>query len=517
MLRHVALGDGDEAGEARFRRQQVVEGAVQTARAFCVREPVADREDAAPAIVEEVEPHAGRERRGALRQALERGVLRVRRLDVHGRNGVHGRVGPEGDLARVRLRRCAGRGERRGRLRKLAGQHRERRRIPAGERPAHVGHDVARHTMDLSGGVATRTRSRARRRRQREQIGGVDDALEPLLPGLRARGKRHQTLRERDQRRGEIAAVDRRDVARVERRQRLGAVPVEKMALVAFETFERGQRAIETIDQRRGRHVPEIVRRERRQQRHADVGRRRAPRQPRLVTFLVVVRRQPPVRVRDERLVIAPGLARRPAQQQPLAFTERTLSGTNRLAQPVGDHRRADPQRDERQRRRQRLAVRRRDQKRGGERDDRARDHVGNEPEERASADDAGGARRGRRGRFPFEQPTLRDRQPDERQHDRVRGIPRVIGEERHAERDLREGDRGVGPQVAPEHGEGLRSARPDDHLCGQRQQPRRHHHEHGRGPEPVRPRERDPSGDEQREQHRGDEAAAQVVQDLPA
>ena len=33
MLRHVALGDGDEAGQPRFRRQQVVERAVEPARA----------------------------------------------------------------------------------------------------------------------------------------------------------------------------------------------------------------------------------------------------------------------------------------------------------------------------------------------------------------------------------------------------------------------------------------------------------------------------------------------------
>ena len=124
-----------------------------------------------------------------------------------------------------------------------------------------------------------------------------------------------QALRERDQRGGEVAAVDRRDVARVERRQRRRVVPVEEVTFMPLEAFERRQRAIETSNQRRGRHVAEIVRGQRRQQRHADVGRRGAPGQPRLVTFLIVVRRQPRVRFRDECLVVAPGLACRPAQQ----------------------------------------------------------------------------------------------------------------------------------------------------------------------------------------------------------
>ena len=42
MLGHVAFGDGDEAGQPRFRRQQIVERGVQAAGAVCVGEAIAD-------------------------------------------------------------------------------------------------------------------------------------------------------------------------------------------------------------------------------------------------------------------------------------------------------------------------------------------------------------------------------------------------------------------------------------------------------------------------------------------
>ena len=51
MLRDFTFGDGDEACEPRFRSQQIVERAVQPARAVCVGEAIADREDSAPTIV----------------------------------------------------------------------------------------------------------------------------------------------------------------------------------------------------------------------------------------------------------------------------------------------------------------------------------------------------------------------------------------------------------------------------------------------------------------------------------
>ena len=62
VLRDVALGNGDEAGQPRFRRQQIVEGGVESSRTLGVGEAVPDREDAPPAVVQEVEPHGVGER-----------------------------------------------------------------------------------------------------------------------------------------------------------------------------------------------------------------------------------------------------------------------------------------------------------------------------------------------------------------------------------------------------------------------------------------------------------------------
>ena len=72
--------------------------------------------------------------------------------------------------------------------------------------------------------------------------------------------------------------------------------------------------------------VAEIVRGQRREQRHPDVGRRRAVARARgVAVLLVVVGRQPAVGFGDERFEVAPGLARRPAQEGTLAIVERAL------------------------------------------------------------------------------------------------------------------------------------------------------------------------------------------------
>ena len=184
------------------------------------------------------------------------------------------------------VRRCPDRGQRRGRLRKLARRAPRAPRYPRAPSARRASDATcARQAIDVDDRRRdSRPASALDDEASSEQIGGVDHAFEPLPPRLRLLDERHQPLRERDQRRGKVAAVDGRDVARVEWRQRRGVVPVEEVAFVPLEAAERRQRAVETIDQRRGRDVAEVVRRQRRQQRHADVGRRCAPRQPRLVT-----------------------------------------------------------------------------------------------------------------------------------------------------------------------------------------------------------------------------------------
>ena len=63
VLRDVAFRDGDEAREAGFRCEQIVEGRVEPSRTLGVRETVADREDAPSPVVEQTEPHSVAQRR----------------------------------------------------------------------------------------------------------------------------------------------------------------------------------------------------------------------------------------------------------------------------------------------------------------------------------------------------------------------------------------------------------------------------------------------------------------------
>src|SRR4051795_11353664 len=112
----------------------------------------------------------------------------------------------------------------------------------------------------------------------------------------------------------------------MKRCQRRRVVPIEKVPVILLETFKRGERVVETTNQRLRREVPEIVCGQRRQERHADVGRRGAPRESRLVPFLVVVWRQPAVRFGDERLVEEPRLPRGSAQP-PAVGTAQAAAG----------------------------------------------------------------------------------------------------------------------------------------------------------------------------------------------
>ena len=67
-LRHVALGDGEEAGEPRLGGEQVVERRIEPARVLGVGEAVADREQLPLRVEEEAEVHRVEERGGARRQ-----------------------------------------------------------------------------------------------------------------------------------------------------------------------------------------------------------------------------------------------------------------------------------------------------------------------------------------------------------------------------------------------------------------------------------------------------------------
>ena len=156
-LRHVALGDREEAREPRLRSEEIVEGAVQPARTVRVGQAVPDREELPVGPVQESEAHPVRQRR-------------------------------------------------------RAGGERNEPRFQIAPRPR----------------------------------------------------ERQEPLRQRDERAGEVAAVDRRHVTRKERRERPRVVPVQEVSFVALQPFHGRDHAFEPHEHLLRREEPEVVRRERR-------------------------------------------------------------------------------------------------------------------------------------------------------------------------------------------------------------------------------------------------------------
>jgi hypothetical protein len=160
VLRNVALRNGDEARQPRFRRQQIVEGAVESSGSFGVGEAEANRKNAPPAVVQKVEVHGVGERghaSGERPQRIDGHRLRNRR-SLHRLE--HGPA-PVGDLAggNQRLRLI----ERSGRPRELRSERLEGRDallVPGGVRDCD---DCASQTIDLRDGLV-RAGSRVARR-----------------------------------------------------------------------------------------------------------------------------------------------------------------------------------------------------------------------------------------------------------------------------------------------------------------------------------------------------------------
>jgi hypothetical protein len=71
----------------------------------------------------------------------------------------------------------------------------------------------------------------------------------------------------------QISAVHGRDVARRQRIQRVGFVPVEKMSFIAFQAIQRGHRPGAAIQEIADGEIAEIRGRQRRGQPQSDIGR----------------------------------------------------------------------------------------------------------------------------------------------------------------------------------------------------------------------------------------------------
>ena len=209
-----------------------------------------------------------------------------------------------------------------------------------------------------------------------EASGALSELFEPRgVHGLRRRrllergDQFAQTAGERDQGGREVAAVDRRNIARRQRRQALGVVPVEEMAVESFEPFDCGQRPVDPCDEVAGVDESEIARGKGGEQTHADIGGRRAMRDHRRRRVLKIVRRQAVIVSAVEGFEISPRLPGELSQPFAILVADGQLPACHRPAERMREQWRDHPQHQDRQRRRQRARPQRRDrdQRRRGE------------------------------------------------------------------------------------------------------------------------------------------------------
>jgi hypothetical protein len=318
----------------------------------------------------------------------------------------------------------------------------------------------------------------AARDRPQGHLGRVGEAVATLRLGLRSGGELAQSLRERDEHPGQVAAVDGGDVPWQEWRERGRVVPVEQMPPESFESPHRIEECLERLEQRRRAHVAEIVRGQRGQHPHGNVGGRRAVRDPRLRHFLEVVGWQPVVLRAHERLEETPRLPCRDAEQQPILGGEAMAFGDDGLAQPECDERREEPERGNGNGRGQRVRPRDADRDDDRDREDGACGHLREEQTHAAPRRQSRRARRGGCGCLPIQQPTLGDEHAHQRQHDGVHHLEPVVHEEHDLEQHLRRGRLRVLEQQAEVHADrccagGPASVRTSTGYSGNASEPR--------------------------------------------
>ena len=177
---------------------------------------------------------------------------------------------------------------------------------------------------------------------------GIGQATEGGWRKDRRIRQREQTLAQRQQVPGQIAAVHRGDVAWRERLQGFGVVPVVEVPAMARQQFHGGQRALGSLHQSTDLQVSEVQRGEVGQQRQSDIGGRSASRHHQGRVLLDIVRRQPVVLGADPGLEEGPGATRQPAQEGELRTRELSELLPRRPAHPGHQRRRCEPQRQDR-------------------------------------------------------------------------------------------------------------------------------------------------------------------------
>ena len=338
---------------------------------------VADREQVARPVVQELVIHVGKSGRvaaPALRAGRESGRAGARHCRVGcqlaqrrecraARRSGPGRSAPAGTLAARRQEKqviAAQPGIRRRARQPRPEPSASSRILQRGSQRVGASRSIAsasRIASSVAGATCAPRDSRLRRKlRARSASSSARFARPRARRACRARpveharieerlvGQREQTRPQRQQMAGEVAAVDRRDVARRQRLQGPRVVPVVEVAVVALERCHGAKASRRALDQRAGGDVAEIVGGEVGEQRQADVGRRGAVGDHAGRVFLEVVGRQPVVLRADERSKNAQVLRAIRRRKSVCAAVRRASRRRSGRLEPPGEDGRAQPQ-----------------------------------------------------------------------------------------------------------------------------------------------------------------------------
>ncbi len=311
---------------------------------------------------------------------------------------------------------------------------------------------------------------------------------------------------------GEIPAVHTGDIKRRERLERARVIPVVEMPAIAFQLSHCRQRLIGALQELAGGDVTKIVRRKIGQQRDADVRGTGARRDDRGGMFLEIIGREPVLFGVAEHFEIAPGAAGKLFQEEPLLRPQPGLPDGERPAEPPGDGRRNEPQSHERRNKREITAAIDRHDDEGHHRRRRSKPHCPQEIEEAVV-----GVALGVAGGLPFKQFPPRPENADERANDCVEAHIGVVREKNQSQQDHRCLVRRSAEDSAQVQQE-RKIIRLAAKFAEDRHRLRRGYHGHAENRD--RARQSAPGakpGDQQQRQHGGgDEAAAEIVENLP-
>ena len=346
---------------------------------------------------------------------------------------------------------------------------------------------------------------RFRKQRKRVQVAFPQLPAEDLVVGhLRA------PTRSDDQAGGQVAAVDGGDIARVERLQVKRVVPIQEVPAVALQVFKRFKGRRQPGGQAKLVDVAQIIGRQGGIEQQTDIGRRGAVGYNAQRVLLKMVGRQPVILRPNKAFEEGPRLAGYAAQVLRLI-----------LIQPgaVVDHRAADPQhnlwgkgpKQQHRRRPRQLAGIHHHHPDGQEQ--RQQQRQAHPPPGNMSRVALIEQARGVRGGSPLQEMAAAEQEPVKSGEDRVQRYVRLIRQEGHCQQpaDNIPGCRtehGARRLTAHQLHPGARKA--DQHWDSQAEQ-------YQQGPEERPAGQVEQPENEQRHQGRGQQRAAQVINDLPA